>query len=73
MLSSEFSTWTLTTSLVATADFVYVRFHGSTSLHGGCYSDGELPQSLTVTFRAPYEVGKDSNASHVSPPGNNLS
>ena len=67
MLSSEFSTWTLTTSLVATADFVYVRFHGSTSLHG------ELPQSLTVTFRAPYEVGKDSNASHVSPPGNNLS
>lgn len=33
---------TLTTPLVATADFAYVRFHGSTSMYGGCYSDDEL-------------------------------
>jgi len=28
--------------LVATADFAYIRFHGSTSLYGSCYSDEEL-------------------------------
>jgi len=32
----------LTTPLEVTADFVYVRFHGSTSLYGGSYSDEEL-------------------------------
>ena len=32
----------LTTPLEATADFVYVRFHGSTWLYGGSYSDEEL-------------------------------
>lgn len=32
----------LATPLVATADFTYVRFHGSTLMYGGCYSDGEL-------------------------------
>ena len=32
----------LTTPLVATADFAYVRFHGSTLMYGGCYSDEEL-------------------------------
>ena len=31
-----------TTPLEATADFVYVRFHGSTWLYGGSYSDEEL-------------------------------
>ena len=32
----------LTTPLEATADFVYVRFHGSTWLYGGSYSDDKL-------------------------------
>ncbi len=32
----------LTSPLEATADFVYVRFHGSTWLYGGSYSDEEL-------------------------------
>jgi uncharacterized protein YecE (DUF72 family) len=32
----------LTTPLEATADFVYVRFHGSSSMYGGCYTDEEL-------------------------------
>ena len=31
-----------TTPLEVTADFAYVRFHGSTSMYGGCYSDEEL-------------------------------
>ena len=31
-----------TTPLEVTADFVYVRFHGSTWLYGGCYSNEEL-------------------------------
>lgn len=28
--------------LIATADFACVRFHGSTGLYAGCYSDKEL-------------------------------
>ncbi len=32
----------LTTPLVATADFAYIRFHGSSSLYSSCYSDREL-------------------------------
>ena len=28
--------------LVATTDFAYVRFHGSTGLYFSCYSDKEL-------------------------------
>ncbi len=28
--------------LVATADFAYIRFHGSSSLYSSCYSDEEL-------------------------------
>ena len=28
--------------LVATADFAYIRFHGSTELYSSCYSDEEL-------------------------------
>lgn len=31
-----------TTPLVATADFAYIRFHGSAILYGGCYTDEEL-------------------------------
>jgi len=32
----------LSCPLVATADFAYVRFHGSTGLYRSCYSDEEL-------------------------------
>jgi uncharacterized protein YecE (DUF72 family) len=32
----------LTCPLVATADFAYIRFHGSTGLYFSCYSDEEL-------------------------------
>jgi uncharacterized protein YecE (DUF72 family) len=32
----------LTCPLVATADFAYIRFHGSTGLYSSCYSDAEL-------------------------------
>jgi len=32
----------ITCPLVATADFAYIRFHGSTDLYGSCYSDKEL-------------------------------
>jgi uncharacterized protein YecE (DUF72 family) len=28
--------------LVATADFAYIRFHGSSGLYWSCYSDKEL-------------------------------
>ena len=31
-----------TTPMVATADFAYVRFHGSTGLYDSCYTDDEL-------------------------------
>ena len=32
----------LSSPLVATADFAYIRFHGSTGLYSSCYSDEEL-------------------------------
>ena len=32
----------LTTPVVATADFAYIRFHGSTGLYSSCYPDEEL-------------------------------
>lgn len=32
----------LTSPLVATTDFAYIRFHGSDSLYSSCYSDEEL-------------------------------
>jgi uncharacterized protein YecE (DUF72 family) len=32
----------LTTPLVATADFAYIRFHGSAGLYSSCYSNEEL-------------------------------
>ncbi len=34
----------LTTPLVATADFAYIRFHGSADLYGSCYSEAELEE-----------------------------
>jgi uncharacterized protein YecE (DUF72 family) len=33
-----------TTPVVSTADFAYIRFHGSTSLYGSCYTDTELEE-----------------------------
>lgn len=50
----------LTTPLEATADFAYVRFHGSSSMYSGCYSDEELNDwaqriaSLAQDVRAVY-------------------
>ncbi len=32
------------TPVEATTDFAYVRFHGSSSLYGGCYQEAELHQ-----------------------------
>jgi uncharacterized protein YecE (DUF72 family) len=32
----------LSCPLAVTADFAYIRFHGSTGLYSSCYSDGEL-------------------------------
>jgi len=31
-----------TTPIVATADFAYIRFHGSADLYGSCYTNAEL-------------------------------
>ncbi len=50
----------LSCPLVATADFVYVRFHGSTGLYSSCYSDEELADwakrlaDLAVNLKAVY-------------------
>jgi uncharacterized protein YecE (DUF72 family) len=46
--------------LVATADFAYLRFHGSTGLYASCYSDEELVHwtrklaDLTANLKATY-------------------
>ena len=46
--------------LVATADFAYVRFHGSEELYSGCYSDEELADwaervaDLAASLKAVY-------------------
>jgi len=46
--------------LVATADFAYIRFHGSTGLYWSCYSDEELADwvkklaNLTANLKAVY-------------------
>jgi len=46
--------------LVATADFAYIRFHGSTGLYWSCYSDDELSRwarklvDLVASLRAVY-------------------
>jgi len=50
----------LSCPLVATADFAYVRFHGSTGLYWSCYSDEELTDwakrlvDLAVNLKAVY-------------------
>lgn len=50
----------LSCPLVATADFAYVRFHGSTGLYWSCYSDEELADwakrlaDLAVNVKAVY-------------------
>jgi len=49
-----------TCPVVATADFAYVRFHGSTGLYWSCYSDEELADwakrlaELAVNLKAVY-------------------
>ena len=51
---------TLTCPLAATADFAYIRFHGSTGLYSSCYSDKELADwarrlaDLAVNLKAVY-------------------
>ena len=46
--------------LVATADFAYIRFHGTASLYSSCYSDEELAgwakrlSSLAGNLKAVY-------------------
>ena len=50
----------LSCPLVATADFAYIRFHGSTGLYWSCYSDEELAvwakrvADLAVNLKAVY-------------------
>jgi len=50
----------LSCPLVATADFAYIRFHGSTGLYSSCYSDEELADwarkmtNLAVNLKAVY-------------------
>ncbi|GAH65478.1 unnamed protein product, partial [marine sediment metagenome] len=50
----------LTCPVVTTADFAYVRFHGSTGLYWSCYSDEELADwakrlaNLAVNLKAVY-------------------
>lgn len=34
----------LTSPLIATSDFAYIRFHGSDSLYSSCYSDKEMSE-----------------------------
>jgi uncharacterized protein YecE (DUF72 family) len=49
-----------TCPVVATADFAYIRFHGSRGLYSSCYSDEELADwakkiaSLTANLKAVY-------------------
>ena len=46
--------------VVATADFTYIRFHGSTGLYASCYSEGELSEwaerisALTQNLKTAY-------------------
>ena len=46
--------------LIATADFTYIRFHGSTGLYASCYSDEELADwakklaNLAANLKASY-------------------
>ena len=42
--------------LVATADFAYIRFHGSTGLYSSCYSDDELAEWARRLASLPSKV-----------------
>ena len=50
----------LTCPLIATTDFAYIRFHGSSGLYFSCYSDEELADwakrlaNLAVKLKAVY-------------------
>jgi len=50
----------LSCPMLATADFAYIRFHGSTGLYSSCYSDEELADwakklaDLAVNIKAVY-------------------
>lgn len=50
----------LTCPLVATADFAYIRFHGSSGLYSSCYTDEELAEwagrlaDLDANLKATY-------------------
>ena len=50
----------VTTPIVATADFAYIRFHGSSGLYFSCYSDEELTDwtrrlaNLSTNLKAMY-------------------
>ena len=50
----------LTSPVIATADFAYIRFHGSSGLYFSCYSDEELADwakrlaNLAVNLKAVY-------------------
>jgi uncharacterized protein YecE (DUF72 family) len=47
---------TLTCPLKATADFAYIRFHGSTGLYSSCYSDDELAEWAKRLASLPSKV-----------------
>lgn len=50
-----------TCPLVATSDFAYIRFHGSTDLYASCYSDKELCRwSEKIT-----DLGKNLRAVYI--------
>lgn len=51
----------LTTPVVATADFAYVRFHGSAELYGGCYTNSELEEWARRIAR----LGKGLKATYI--------
>ena len=49
-----------TTPLEVTADFAYIRFHGSGSMYGGCYSDDELDEWAQSIAGLAKEGGLDT-------------
>jgi uncharacterized protein YecE (DUF72 family) len=63
----------VTCPIVATADFAYIRLHGSTGLYFSCYSDGELMswakrlKNLAQSLKAVYVYfNNDAEAYAVS-------
>jgi uncharacterized protein YecE (DUF72 family) len=51
----------LTSPLIATADFAYIRFHGSGSLYSSCYGDEELADWAKEIS----EMAKDPEAVYI--------